>query len=37
MADVFDITLPFPRTLDVKTTETFGVYTKRIYHLLGMD
>ncbi|MGQ9369255.1 ABC transporter ATP-binding protein [Azospirillum sp. ST 5-10] len=37
MADHFDIALPFPRTLDVKTTEGFGAYTKRIYHLLGMD
>jgi len=37
MADYFAIDLPSPRTLDVKTTEPFGVYTKRIYHLLGMD
>ncbi|WP_262027400.1 ABC transporter ATP-binding protein [Microvirga sp. Mcv34] len=37
MADYFDIALPSPRTLDVKTTEPFGAYTKRIYHLLGMD
>jgi NitT/TauT family transport system ATP-binding protein len=37
MADYFDIELPSPRTLDVKTTEQFGTYTKRIYHLLGMD
>jgi NitT/TauT family transport system ATP-binding protein len=37
MADYFDIKLPLPRTLDVKTTEQFGTYTKRIYHLLGMD
>ncbi|WP_046866861.1 ABC transporter ATP-binding protein [Microvirga massiliensis] len=37
MADYFEIDLPFPRTLDVKTTEAFGVYTKRIYRLLGMD
>lgn len=37
MADYFDIELPAPRTLDVKTTEQFGAYTKRIYRLLGMD
>jgi NitT/TauT family transport system ATP-binding protein len=37
MADYFDIVLPLPRTLEVKTTEQFGTYTKRIYHLLGMD
>lgn len=37
MADYFDIELPSPRTLDIKTTEPFGAYTKRIYHLLGMD
>jgi NitT/TauT family transport system ATP-binding protein len=37
MADYFSIELPSPRTLDVKTTEQFGTYTKRIYHLLGMD
>jgi NitT/TauT family transport system ATP-binding protein len=36
MADCFDIDLPFPRTLEVKTTDGFGHYTKRIYHLLGM-
>jgi len=37
MADVFAIDLPFPRTLDLKTTEAFGHHVKRIYHLLGMD
>jgi NitT/TauT family transport system ATP-binding protein len=37
MADFFEIDLPFPRTLDVKTTERFGDYTKRIYRQLGMD
>lgn len=37
MADHFDIELPEPRTLDVKTTEKFGEYTRRIYHLLGMQ
>jgi NitT/TauT family transport system ATP-binding protein len=37
MADTFDIDLPMPRMLDVKTTEAFGRYTKRIYRLLGME
>lgn len=36
MADNIPITLPEPRTLDVKTSEAFGDYTRRIYHLLGM-
>src|SRR3974390_174138 len=29
--------LPEPRTLDIKTTELFGEYSRRIYHLLGME
>ena len=37
MADHFDITLPYPRTLDMKTQESFGEYTRRIYRLLGME
>ena len=37
MAAHFDIDLPEPRTLDVKTTEEFGAYTRKIYQLLGMD
>jgi NitT/TauT family transport system ATP-binding protein len=36
MAAHMDIDLPEPRTLDVKTTERFGAYTREIYHLLGM-
>jgi NitT/TauT family transport system ATP-binding protein len=36
MADNFEIDLPHPRTLDVKTHEKFGDYTRRIYKLLGM-
>lgn len=36
MADYFKVELPHPRTLDMKTSEEFGVYTKRIYELLGM-
>jgi NitT/TauT family transport system ATP-binding protein len=37
MAAHFDIDLPEPRTLDVKTTEKFGEYTRQIYQLLGLD
>jgi len=37
MADNFEIHLPHPRTLDMKTQEQFGVYTRRIYRLLGME
>ena len=37
MADDFAIDLPHPRTLDMKTHEAFGVYTRRIYKLLGME
>ena len=37
MADNFEISLPYPRTLDMKTHERFGDYTRRIYKLLGME
>jgi len=37
MADRIDIDLPQPRTLDMKTHERFGAYTRRIYQLLGME
>ena len=37
MADNFEIELPEPRTLDIKTSEAFGDYSRRIYHLLGMQ
>ena len=37
MADNFEIELPHPRTLDMKTQEQFGAYTRRIYKLLGME
>jgi len=37
MADNFEIDLPRPRTLDMKTHERFGEYTRRIYKLLGME
>jgi NitT/TauT family transport system ATP-binding protein len=35
MADNIEIKLPEPRTLDVKTSETFGEYSRNIYRLLG--
>ncbi len=31
------IDLPHPRSLDMKTHEQFGEYTRRIYKLLGME
>jgi NitT/TauT family transport system ATP-binding protein len=37
MADNFLVELPHPRTLDIKTHEKFGEYTRRIYRLLGME
>ena len=37
MADNFEIDLPHPRMLDMKTREDFGLYTRRIYRLLGME
>jgi NitT/TauT family transport system ATP-binding protein len=37
MADNFLIELPHPRTLDIKTGEKFGEYSRRIYRLLGME
>jgi NitT/TauT family transport system ATP-binding protein len=37
MADTFRVDLPIPRTLDVRTHEAFGGYTRRIYRLLGME
>ena len=37
MADNFEIELPHPRTLDMKTQERFGAYTRRVYKLLGME
>jgi NitT/TauT family transport system ATP-binding protein len=36
MAEYMAIDLPFPRTLEVKTTEEFGVYARRIYASLGL-
>ncbi|MDM0031991.1 ABC transporter ATP-binding protein [Variovorax sp. J22P271] len=37
MVDNFQVDLPYPRTLDMKTNNEFGRYTKRVYSLLGMD
>lgn len=37
MADMFEVEMPHPRTLDMKTHEKFGEYTRRIYKLLGME
>ncbi len=37
MADNFRVDLPHPRTLDIKTGERFGEYSRRIYRLLGME
>jgi NitT/TauT family transport system ATP-binding protein len=37
MADNFEVELAHPRTLDMKTHERFGEYTRRIYRLLGME
>src|SRR5213083_1494347 len=37
MADNFRVELPHPRTLEMKTSETFGEYTRRVYRLLGME
>src|SRR6202044_4248972 len=36
MANNIKIDLPEPRALDLKTTEAFGEYSRRIYHLLGL-
>lgn len=37
MADNFEVDIPMPRTLDVRNTEKFGEYTRRIYRLLGIE
>ncbi len=37
MADNFRVELPHPRTLEMKTGDKFGEYTRRIYRLLGME
>jgi NitT/TauT family transport system ATP-binding protein len=37
MADHFEVKIPYPRNLDVKTTEEFGQYVRRVYSQLNMD
>ncbi|MDP6407162.1 MAG: ABC transporter ATP-binding protein [Alphaproteobacteria bacterium] len=37
MADMIEIELPYPRTLDLRTHEAFGDYTRRVYRLFGME
>ena len=37
MAGNIPVDLPHPRTLDMRTHESFGAYTRQIYHLLGME
>jgi NitT/TauT family transport system ATP-binding protein len=37
MADEFEIALPHPRHLDIRTEKAFGDYTRRAYKLLGME
>jgi len=37
MAANIEVSLPQPRTLDLRTHEEFGAYTRQIYHLLGME
>jgi NitT/TauT family transport system ATP-binding protein len=37
MADNFEVALPHPRTLEMKTHEAFGEYVRRLYRLLGME
>lgn len=37
MAEVFQIDLPYPRTLAMKSQEDFGNYTRRIYDHMGMS
>jgi NitT/TauT family transport system ATP-binding protein len=36
MADNFEVALPHPRALELKTHEAFGAYVRRLYRLLGM-
>lgn len=37
MADFFPIDLPHPRSLELKTTNEFGTYARRIYESLGLN
>lgn len=36
LAARIDVDLPYPRTLEMKTHERFGAYTRQVYELLGM-
>ncbi len=36
MADEIGVDLPYPRTLEMKTREEFGAYTRRVYTTLGL-
>ena len=37
MADHFKVDIPHPRNLDIKTSEAFGGYVRRVYGQLNMD
>ena len=37
MASDITVELPYPRKLEIKTQENFGVYARQIYGLLGME
>ncbi len=37
MADHFKVDIPYPRTLDMKTSEAFGGYVRRVYGQLNME
>ncbi len=37
MAANIEITLPYPRTIEIKTSEEFGKFTRQIYELLGFS
>jgi NitT/TauT family transport system ATP-binding protein len=37
MADNISVSLPEPRVLDVKTSELFGEYSRKIYRQLGLS
>ena len=37
MADYFRVDLPYPRHLGMRSSEAFSAYSRRIYHLLGME
>lgn len=37
MADYFKVDLPYPRKLSMKSRDSFGTYTQRIYSLLDLE